>query len=376
MENVFLKNITREIYNRRIGLDKTQKVFCRYERVDGGVFAEVWFMTRGCKHDRDGGCTMCNYGKGYQVSDDEILGLIESKLAEINMPLKQLVISPSGSMFDEEEVSHYLRREIFKLASKFECEKFITETRADTINFEKLTEMKQLIPHKNIAIELGLESANPWVLKYCVNKNLNLEDFESAVRLIKQAGLQVTANVSLGAPFMSEREQIEDAVDSVKWALEMEVDTVVVFPIHVKPGTLVSYLYESGGYNCVSLWSLVQVLKEVEEKFKYRVQISWYKNYYDNPKKILLSPNTCDDCKEEVIHILDDYKNSCNTEIIDKLHHYNCHCKGDWGEKLKDSNEKHGNLIMMGYQMLGETFGIDRDMVKQAYEEALTELIK
>lgn len=369
VKSKFLESITKRLYEERQSLDKLQKVFCRYEKVDNGVFVEIWFMTEGCKHDRSGGCTMCNYGKGHWIADEEILMLIEDKLSQINRPLKQLVISPTGSMFDEEEVSNNLRNEIFKLAAKFECKKFITETRADTLTAEKLTEMKSLIPHKNIAIELGLESANPWVLKNCVNKNLKLEDFRTAVKLVKQAGFMVTANVSLGIPFLDEKLQLEDTIHTIKWALEQGIDTIVVFPIHVKPGTLVCQLYEYNMYECVSLWSLVEVLHEIDEQSQQRVQISWYKNYYDNPKKIIASPTTCGDCREDIIKLLDEYKNSCSTDVIKQLDEYDCHCKDEWKKKMIEVNEEKANRFHLSYQKLGECFQLERAWVNKVCEE-------
>lgn len=370
LKNEVLKKITKQIYETRTSLDIKEKVFCRYEKVQDGVFAEIWFMTEGCKHDRSGGCTMCNYGKGYVVEDQEIIKLIDDKLTEINMPLKQLVISPTGSMFDEEEVSEHLRNEIFRLAGKFQCEKFITETRADTITAEKLYKMKEWFPHRNIAIELGLESATPWILKNCINKDMELETFKKAVRLIKEAGLLVTANIALGIPFLSEKAQIEDTKKTMRWALDIGVDTVVVFPIHVKPGTLVHCLYENGLYQCVSLWSLVEVLKSIHVQEREKVQISWYKNYYSNPKKIVNSPTTCNQCYANVIHLLDQYKNSCSMDIVSQLDQYSCDCKKEYMDRLQRyKKEDETDYIYKCYRKLCEIFNIDTLLVEKFLKE-------
>ena len=128
VKNRLLKEATHKIYEQRKHLDINEKVYCRHERVDGGEFVEIWFMTGGCNHDKDGGCTMCNYGKGHMVDENEILYLIEKELIKLTPPLKQLVISPTGSMFDDTEVSPDFRNKIFGLVEKYNCEKFITET--------------------------------------------------------------------------------------------------------------------------------------------------------------------------------------------------------------------------------------------------------
>ena len=136
-------------------------------------------------------------------------------------------------------------------------------------------------------MELGLESSSEFVLKNCVNKNMMPEEFIRAVNVIKEEGILVTANVSLGVPFLDEKRQLEDAKKTVRWALDIGVNTVVVFPLHIKPGTLLSYLYKENLYDCVSLWSLVEILKDVDETERSKVQISWYKNYYNNEGKII-----------------------------------------------------------------------------------------
>ncbi|MCT4688877.1 radical SAM protein [Vallitalea sp.] len=370
MQNNFLKEITKKIHSERTPLNINQKIYHRHETVDGGVFCEIWFMTKGCKHDREGGCTMCNYGKGHEVADDEIISLIKETLDKLPLPLKQLVISPSGSMFDDEEVSPYLREEIFRLVSEYNCEKFITESRADTLTREKLDKMKNIINHSNIAIELGLESANPWVLKYCINKNLALTDFKNAVDLIKEAGLQVTTNISLGSAFLPEEQAIKDTLSSIKWAFEAGVDTVVVFPIHIKPGTLINAMYKNNMYECISLWSLIDVLQKAHNQFDQRVEISWYKNYYNDKKKIVLSPTTCSKCRKSIIDLLDEYKDTCSSEVIQKLVDIKCDCKTQWQEKISNNKVDTLEQTLNYYEKLAAIFDIDREIQEEIIRDA------
>lgn len=370
MKNMLLREATHKMYEKRKCLDINEKVFCRHEHVDGGEFVEIWFMTGGCSHDRDGGCTMCNYGKGHKVEENEILNLIEKELKNITHPLKQLVISPTGSMFDDAEVSPELRNSIFGLVEKYNCKKFITETRADTVTKDKICSMKNIIKDKIIAIEIGLESSSKFVLANCVNKNMIPEDFIRAVNVIKGEGILVTANVSLGVPFLDERAQLEDAKKTVKWALGIGVDTIVVFPLHIKPGTLTSYLYEKKLYDCVSLWSLVEVLKDVDEKDRKKVQISWYKNYYNDDSKIIKSPNTCKFCRPKVIGLLDRYKDECSTEIVKELDKLECGCKKEYYDRINFfENKKNDDNLMRCYNIIAKDFEINKDILDTTLKE-------
>lgn len=370
MKNRLLKEATHKIYEQRKHLDINEKVYCRHERVDGGEFVEIWFMTGGCNHDKDGGCTMCNYGKGHMVDENEILYLIEKELIKLTPPLKQLVISSTGSMFDDTEVSPDFRNKIFGLVEKYNCEKFITETRADTITKDKLRRMKDIIQDKVIAVELGLESSSEFVLKNCVNKNMMPEEFIRAVNVIKEEGILVTANVSLGVPFLDEKRQLEDAKKTVRWALDIGVNTVVVFPLHIKPGTLLSYLYKENLYDCVSLWSLVEILKDVDETERSKVQISWYKNYYNNEGKIIKSPTTCELCRPKVIDLLDRYKDECNTVVVKELGRLECGCKKDYFHRMQVLETKDTkNHLLNCYTIIAKDFNIDHEILNEAIKE-------
>lgn len=370
VKNRLLKEAAQKIYEKRECLDINEKVYCRHERVDGGEFVEIWFMTGGCNHDKDGGCTMCNYGKGHMVDENEILYLIEQELIKLAPPLKQLVISPTGSMFDDAEVSPEFRNKIFAFVEKYNCEKFITETRADTITKEKMRSMKDIIKNKVIAIEIGLESSSEFVLKNCINKNMMPEEFVRAVNVIKEEGILVTANVSLGIPFLDEKRQLEDAKKTVRWALDIGVDTVVVFPLHIKPGTLMGYLYQEDLYDCVSLWSLVELLKDIDETERSKVQISWYKNYYNNENKIMKSPTTCELCRSKVIDLLDRYKDECSTMAVKELERLQCGCKKDYIERMQALEHKEvKNHLIHCYSVIAKDFNIDQETLNETIKE-------
>lgn len=370
MKNKLLKEATLKMYQKRKCLDINEKVFCRHERVESGEFVEIWFMTGGCSHDRDGGCTMCNYGKGQSVDENEILYLIEKELKKLTPPLKQLVISPTGSMFDDAEVSPELRNNIFGLVEKYNCEKFIIETRVDTITKEKMCMMKKIVKDKVIAIELGLESSSAFVLKNCINKNMIPEEFIRAVNVIKEEGILVTANVSLGVPFLDENKQLEDTKKTVRWALNVGVDTVVVFPLHIKPGTLMNYLYEKSLYDCVSLWSLVEVLKDVDETERSKVQISWYKNYYNNESKVVKSPTTCELCQPKVIQLLDRYKDECSTMVVEELDHLECGCKKVYSDRMHAlANTNSNKHLTYCYNIIAKDFEIEQDTLNKTIKE-------
>lgn len=373
--NPVLSLITRKIYKGRKPLPEMPRISARYERVQDKVFSEVWFMTPGCSHDRNGGCTMCNYGKGHYVNHKEILHELGGQIEKLPDNLQELIVTPTGSMLDDREVPRELFVEILKLLENVITTDFLIETRADTVAAEKLKLMQRYIHADRIFIEIGVEACNDWILRNCVNKNMNMEDLEKAVGIIHDSGMYACANIGIGIPFLNERMNIMTAFDSVNVAFRMGFDTVVLFPYHIKPGTLSAYLWEQGEHQCSSLWALIQVLEMLPQKMLGQVHISWYRNYYEDKKKILCSPDTCDVCREEVLGILDSYRNYPGVETMEKLRSLSCGCRKAWKEKVfLQPDYVDMERISAIYRWLGEKFGVPGEIVEQEISYMDTEL--
>lgn len=364
--NPVLRAIMQKIYSNRKPLPAKPRTAVRYEKVQDRIFSEVWFMTPGCSHDRDGGCTMCNYGKGHYISSEEILQELGERIGELPGNLQELIVTPTGSMLDEQEVPQELFIEILKLLEPITANDFLVETRADTVSAKKLELMRQYIHADRIYIETGVEVCDDWILRNCVNKDMDMKGLRQALGIIHSMNMYACANIGIGIPFLSERMSIKIAVDSVREAFKMGFDSVVLFPYHIKPGTLSAYLWEQGDYQCCSLWALIEVLGMFSPEMLGQIQISWYRNYYDDQKKILLSPDTCDTCREEVMGLLDAYKNQPGPKTQEKLLSLSCKCRDIWKQKmLSQPDYVDMDRIAAIYRRLGHRFGICADVVEQ-----------
>lgn len=339
--SVFLNLVGAKLKENRPLISDDLNYSFRVERIANVPFVSLWFRTRGCKHDYMGGCTMCNYGKSNLVTDDEMIKYVKQGLAAITVEKNAiLLLETSGSMFDDWEIPATARRRIFELVKETKFTNFLCETRADTITSEKVNEYKKILNKKRVSIELGLETSNPWIMQYCINKNLNLDEFLRSIDTIRQYHVPVIANVIVGTPFLSEREAIDDSVSTIQWALRNGVDQCVLFPVHVKQWTLVEWLWKHDLYTPVSLWSLVEVLKILGPSLASKVTISWYKTYNEQSTRgtlrpevdwgYLKSPTTCPKCQARVIDYLDSYRDTNDFDAIEELVDIQCECKVLW----------------------------------------------
>ena len=366
--NNVLRQITYEIYKQRPVMPERMRTNYRIERANGGLLCDLWFLTIGCIHDAQGGRVMCNYGKGSgAVHWDKILNELKKIVECLPWEFEDFLLTPSGSMLDEREVSKSMREDLCGILKEIKTKRFIIESRADTISEEGLEFVKKVVPDAEKYIEIGVESSDNWILKHCINKNTTYEMFQEVVQKIHDADMYVTANIGLGYPFMSEKAAIINTVRSIRDVLNDGADSVVLFPYHIKKGTLLNVLSEKGMYNCVSFWSLVEVLGHFSETELSKIQISWYKDYFGEEKSyICSSPGTCLYCERKVLKALDKYRESQDPEIIKRLREYPCFCHGEWKKQMDRENGRIDiDRTVEEYRKLAEIYQTDRQMLEQ-----------
>ncbi|MCA9731947.1 MAG: hypothetical protein H6696_05435 [Deferribacteres bacterium] len=327
-------------------------------------FVQLWFRTRGCRHNYRGGCTMCDYWISDLVSPEQMVASVEEGLGKLDFEPDMILLNSSGSVFDDWEVPPVARQKILELLSRYRKTTFIFETRAETISSQKIAECVKILKGRNIIIEMGFESTDPWVLKYCINKSLELKNVISAVQTLKKFNVKSIANILAGAPFLTFSETIKDVVNSINWAFEHDVNQCVLFPMNIKPWTLMYWLEQYGIYTLPSLWILVDVISKLDIRLLPYVHISWYKArpqshpLYQESNR---SPITCPKCYDNVIRLLNEYNSSDNrARILEKLMELSCDCKLQWHEQIEIKPRQslvervQTNYEVIARQILGE----------------------
>lgn len=367
--NLLLKTVMKTVYHNRKSLPKEPVTVVRHEISDGGPMCEVWFMSQGCAYDREGGCVMCNYGKGHMVDEQIILSRLREEFGKMPKGDYNLIVNPSGSFLDEREVPPHLRRSIYDLLDHIPFSSLTVESRADVVTPELLKELRERYPDKLVSVEIGVETLDPWLLVNSVNKGVSVEKIRETVKMIHNSGLRCIANIGLGLPFISERANIKAAQKSVADALRANFDSVILFPYHIKRGTLLEHLYENGRYRCVSLWALVKAL-QLPPEYLPRVNISWYRNYYTDKTKVISSPDTCPECRERVLKFLDQYKDKPCLEQLNALQSLDCGCRKAWEDRLKgEMDHVVFSDVEADYRFIADKFGMESALLALELEK-------
>jgi len=172
-----------------------------------------------------------------------------------------------------------------------------------------------------LEVAIGLESANDYVLEYCINKGFKYKDFLDASEILSSLDIKIKAYVFLKPLFLTEYESIIDAVNTCE-KIEGIVDSVSINPMAIHKKTLAEYFWQKGEYKLPWIWSLLYVLNEVSDL-----------DFYVISHPVALGKrrgiHNCGKCDRDIGKLIAEY--SLKNRKIDYYHE----CKEEWEKILK-----------------------------------------
>jgi archaeosine synthase beta-subunit len=362
--NQFLDEIGKHLHRQRPRVPEGFNSTTYMERDGDKTYVDMYVRSRGCHHNHLGGCTMCDYWASEEFATERMSSFAQDALGAINFAPTLLVFGPSGSVFDEWEVPAPVRQDWYRLLRPVNASVYCLFARAETITESKLMEIAEYLDPSRVSIEMGLETADPWKLRHCINKAIELEQIVQAAQTIRKCGFSSCVYIMVGVPFLSAGEAVEDTVASIKWALEHDIDYCAVFPMHIKPWTVVDWLYQHRRYAPISLWAVVEVLMRFSAQQLGHIGICWHRPRPDQAHPLYeapsLAPTTCPICVEQVLRIMDSYRfSSDRAGLVSRLGEISCKCKDEWALKLPE-------------QLAGPPL---EERVRNAYEEMGRDLL-
>ncbi len=285
-----------------------------------GVF-QICFKSRGCSNYLNGFCIMCDYGVGVNITPQELDIAFDQALKESKEEIRVLLLNAFGSILDTSEISEECFNLLLEKIKRTNIKNVIFETYYTTITRDKLDLIKNILSDKNVIFELGLETANEEVRKNNLLKYIDNNKFIEIVKLIHSYNMEVIANIIIGIPFLSEEEQVKNAVESINWCFDTGIDEVDLFPMNIRPYTLLRELYENKEYKIISHWMLIEVLSKIPEQYLRNIYIAWYGNrdlnYDDGLHSIF--PTSCPICESDLINFYELYLKNKNAGYRKKL---------------------------------------------------------
>ncbi len=309
-------------------------VFC------SGNLIEIGFLSGRCCNDRRGACIMCDYGAANGTRPiQEYLVEMDRILEEAAPSVHVLLLCTNGSFLDRTQISQELFQAVLERAAQSQIGWIEIETHYKDVTPEKLRQIQRLLPNKRVAIEMGLETANPVYQSHIIMKGIDLAAYERTVALIQSFGFLAEVNIMVGLPFLSPKEQFDDAVRTMEWAFRHGC-SLVVFPMNIKPYTLLMEMFRSGHYQPISSWMLPLLLDTLSGPQLEQVTVAWYGNreeIYPGTQERAVFPRSCPSCAAEIDRVYRQFPKSAGgderkallAQLFSRAGRRGCSCLAD-----------------------------------------------
>ncbi len=236
-----------------------------------------------------------------------------------------LCLYNEGSFYNERELPREARREILGLiGANPHIRGVILESLPEFLTDNLLEETTRLLRGKALEIGIGLESADPWVRDFCVNKSYDLTRFDQAARIVKRHA-SLLAYVLLKPSFLTEAEALEDALLTTRYAFERGADVVSIEPVNTGEYNMCGALSRLGLYRVPWLWTVLDVVRASAPLGEVRVGGSQFAPQYDRCAR------NCMTCTPLIYSALRRYNGSCDIRDIEGL---SCACSSEWRAEL------------------------------------------
>ena len=187
--------------------------------------------------------------------------IIDDYLKSMTDENAQIEIAFFGGSFTaiETERQEELLQTAYEYVKSGKVESIRVSTRPDCINKEILKRLKK---YKVKTIELGVQSANDYILKRA-NRGHTFEDVKKASKLIRWYGFKLGHQMMVGLP---ESTRI-DEINTAKALVKLKPKMIRIYPVLVVKNTKLEEEYKQGIYEPLSVVQAVEICKEIVRIF-------------------------------------------------------------------------------------------------------------
>ena len=222
----------------------------------------------GCPND----CVFCNQksisGQQKMITKEEIKNTIDFYLENIKDKQAKKEVAFFGGSFtgiDVEKQEEFLQT-AYQYIKNGKIDSIRISTRPDYINKAILKRLKK---YRVKTIELGVQSANDYVLKQS-RRNHTFEDVKKASKLIRRYRFNLGHQMMIGLPESTKIDEINTAKELIKLKPQM----VRIYPVLVIKNTKLEKDYLDKKYKPLTVVQAIEICKEIVPMFmKKKIEI-------------------------------------------------------------------------------------------------------
>lgn len=169
-------------------------------------------------------------------------------------------------------------------------------TRPDCLPDRTVELLAELNKIKPVTVELGLQTADDGVARYC-NRGYESRVYADAISRLKKAGLEVITHIIIGLPG-------DDPVATTRFAVACGTDGVKFHLLHILQNTRLAEEYEAGRVTALSLEEYAAMLKACVAELPAETVV--HRITGDGAKRDLIAPLWSAD-KKKTLNYLNEY---------------------------------------------------------------------
>lgn len=218
----------------------------------------------GCPND----CVFCNQksisGQQKMITKEDVRETIEKFLKNIRDKEAKKEVAFFGGSFTgiEVEKQEEFLQTAYEYIKQGKINSIRISTRPDYIDKPTLKRLKK---YKVETIELGVQSANDYILKQS-NRGHTFEDVKRASKLIRWNGFKLGHQMMVGLPESTRLDEINTARELIKLKPKM----VRIYPVLVIKNTRLEKQYLEGKYTPLTVIQAVETCKELTNMFNQK----------------------------------------------------------------------------------------------------------
>ena len=221
----------------------------------------IFVPHRGCPFD----CVFCNQkritGTQKEVTADDVHNIIGEYLKTLPSKNRRIEAAFFGGSFTGIPINE--QSELLAAANEYlkkgDIDGIRLSTRPDYIDKKILKRLKK---YKVKTIELGVQSANDYILKKA-GRGHTFEDVVKASKLIRWYGFDLGHQMMVGLP----ESTTVDEINTAKQLIKLKPKMVRIYPVLVIKNTKLEKDYNDGKYKPLTVIQAVEVCKELVKLF-------------------------------------------------------------------------------------------------------------
>ena len=215
----------------------------------------------GCPND----CIFCNQrsisGQQKMMTGEDVRNTIDFYLDNIKDKEAKKEVAFFGGSFTgiEEEKQEEFLKIAYEYIKQGKVNSIRISTRPDYINKKILKRLKK---YKVETIELGVQSANDYILKQC-KRGHTFEDVKKASKLIRWHRFVLGHQMMVGLPESTKLDEINTA----KALIKLKPKIVRIYPVSVIKDTPLEEEYKNNEYSPLTVEQAVETCKDIVDLF-------------------------------------------------------------------------------------------------------------